>query len=284
MTKDEFIGFCAEYAAGSLEGDDFRRFEEYLRSADQEDLKVLSEMLAVASMLPLALERQSPAPRIKEQLMQRIQVSGRAAASVRERTEGLAGKYAPPVPGIRRSWLPFGVTFVALAMILGFSLYMVRLMGTIDRQDQQLVEVGKEKTELATQIVALKDELSRKEELLKVLSSRQIEITIMNGLDVNPVGYGKILWDPERATAILQVANLPNIPSDKDYQLWVIKDKPISAGVFAVSGKNDDFFKIENLAVTNPKEISAFAITLEPKGGVPQPTGAMYMAGSPKKL
>lgn len=284
MTKDEFIGFCAEYAAGSLEGDDLGRFEGYLRNADREDLKTFSEMMDVTSMLPLALERRSPPASVKQQLMQRIQSPIRATASARERTGDLAEKYPSPVSGGRRSWLPFGVTFVALAMILGFSLYVVRLMGTIDRQDQQLVEVGKQNTELATQIVALKDELSRKEELLKVLSSKHIEITIMNGLDVNPVGYGKILWDPERATAILQVANLPNIPSDKDYQLWVIKDKPISAGIFSVSGKDDNFFKIENLAVTNPKEISAFAITLEPKGGVPQPTGAMYMAGSPKKL
>ena len=72
MTKDEFIGLCAEYAAGSLEGDDLRRFEEYLQSADREDLKVLSEMLGVASMLPLALERQTPPPRVKQQLMQQI--------------------------------------------------------------------------------------------------------------------------------------------------------------------------------------------------------------------
>jgi anti-sigma-K factor RskA len=33
--------------------------------------------------------------------------------------------------------------------------------------------------------------------------------------------------------------------------------------------------------VTNPREIAAFAVTLEPKGGMPQPTGAMYMKGSP---
>ena len=275
---------CAEHAAGSLEGGDLRSFAEFLRTAGPEDWNALSEMVGVASMLPLALERLSPPERVKQQLMQRIQASVRASTSVRERTDGLTAQYSPPMPGAKHSWLPFGITVAALVMILGFSLYVVRLMGTIDRQDQHLVTVEKEKQELATQIVVLRDELSRKEELLKILSSRQIEITILSGLEVNPVGYGKILWDPERATAILQVANLPNVPSDKEYQLWVIKDKPISAGVFAVSNANDNFFRIEHLAVTNPKEISAFAITLEPKGGVPQPTGSMYMAGSPKKL
>jgi anti-sigma-K factor RskA len=76
---------------------------------------------------------------------------------------------------------------------------------------------------------------------------------------------------------------MPAVPTDKDYQLWVIKDnKPISAGVFAVNDTKSNFFKIENLAVTNPKEIGAFAVTLEPKGGMPSPTGDMYMMGSPK--
>ncbi len=105
----------------------------------------------------------------------------------------------------------------------------------------------------------------------------------MDGLKVNPVGYGKIIWDPEKRSAILQVSNLPAVPSDKDYQLWVIKDKkPISVGVFAVNDTMSNFFKIENLAVTNPKEIAAFAVTLEPKGGMPQPTGDMYMMGAPR--
>lgn len=284
MTKDEFIELCAAYAAGSLEGEDRRRFEEYLRNADREELEMLSELAGLASMLPFGLERKSPPPHIKEQVIQRIRTSAHAETSAQKRTGDLAGKYLPPQAGTRHRWLPLGITVVAIAMIAGFSLYVVRLMGTIDNQNSQIVGIQKEKTELVAQIVALKNDLSRKEEMLKVLSSKQIEMTIMNGLDVNPVGYGKILWDPERATAILQVANLPNIPPDKDYQLWVIKDKPISAGVFVVSGTEENFFKIENLAVTNPREISAFAVTLEPKGGVPQPTGAMYMMGSPKKL
>ncbi len=284
MTQNEFIELCAGYATGSLNDEDRERFEVYLRNAGREELEMLSELTGLASMLPLGLEQKSPPTHIKEQLIQRIQTTARAETSAQERTGDLAGRYFPPQAGTRPRWLPLGITVVALAMIAGFSLYVVRLMGTIDNQNRQIVVIQKEKAELVTQIVALKNDLSRKEELLKVLSSKQIEMTMLNGLEVNPVGYGKILWDPERATAILQVANLPNIPPDKDYQLWVIKDKPISAGVFAVSGNEENFFKIENLAVTNPGEISAFAVTLEPKGGVPQPTGAMYMIGSPKKL
>jgi hypothetical protein len=39
--------------------------------------------------------------------------------------------------------------------------------------------------------VTLKDEVTRKEELLKVLASKRIEITVMDGLKASLVSFGK---------------------------------------------------------------------------------------------
>jgi len=261
--KKEFLQLSTEYASGSLDDDDLRRLNEYLKSASAEELGEFLELVSTASLIPLALERTAPPARIREELMTKVRLSARAEETAHRWTE------SPPEPAPRRTWLWYGIGAVFVVMIIAVSSLVTHLMGTIDTQHQQLVE--------------LRDELTRKEELLKVLASRHIEVTMMNGLKPNPVGYGKIIWDPVKGTAILQVSNLPSIPSDKDYQLWVIKGKqPISAGIFSVENTPSNFFKIENLAVTDPREIAAFAITLEPKGGVPAPTGEMYMAGSPK--
>jgi len=104
----------------------------------------------------------------------------------------------------------------------------------------------------------------------------------MAGQETNPNGYGKIIWDPENERALLQVANLPEPAEDKDYQLWLIKDQqsPVSAGVFSFDQPSTDlFYKIESLN-ERPSDISnTFAVTLEPKGGAPQPTGSMYLLG-----
>ncbi len=279
MTRDEFIELSAEFAVSDLEPGDLGRLSEYLRSAGGNDARAFVELQNTAALLPLALEQQSPPAHLKERILHRIRIADQAAAAAQRRTTELAA-----LPVQKRSWLPFGVTFVTLAMIVGFSLYVVRLMGTIDQQSRFMSSLEKQNESLASEIIALKDELSQKQAMLDVLASKSIGMAMMSGMEVNPVGYGKILWDPERGIAILQVANLPGIPSDKDYQLWVIRDKPISAGVFSVTSESDKFFMIKNMAVTDPKLISAFAITLEPKGGMPQPTGEMYMAGSPKKL
>lgn len=76
---------------------------------------------------------------------------------------------------------------------------------------------------------------------------------------------------------------MPTIPSNKDYQLWAIKGKkPTSAGVFSVSSEKqkENFFQVLNLAVRDRRDVDAFAVTLEPKGGLPQPSGPMYLLGS----
>lgn len=276
MDREEFIERCTGYALGTLDAAEASEFERYLASADAAERQLASELMATASSLPSALPRQQPPPSVKSALMQKVALSARAQDSARSRTSDLQ-RGAPT-----RNWIPWGIA-AALAMVAVFSLFVIRLLGTIDTQNKQLDSVMAENRTLNTRLVALQDELSRREEQLRVLAAKEIHISIMSGLQVNPVGYGKIIWDPEKGTAILQVSNLPAVPTDKDYQLWVIKDKqPISAGVFAVDEPGDNFFKIDGLAVTNPKEIAAFAVTLEPKGGVPQPTGDMYMLGAPR--
>jgi len=278
VNKEEFIQQCSDYAAGALTGEELKSFIEYLRTASKEEHEQLAELVGTVSLLPLALDQKAPSPRVKEELMQKIRVSARARDAARSRTADLS----TITPATHRNWMPFGIS-AALGMTALFSVFALRLLNTIDEQDKKLMSVQNEQQQLQTQLVALKDELTRKEEMLQVLASKRIEITVMEGMKTSPVSYGKIIWDPEKKTAILQVSNLPPVPLDKDYQLWVIKDKkPISAGVFAVNTTEPNYFKIENLAVTNPKEIGAFAVTLEPKGGMPQPTGEMYIAGSPK--
>ena len=53
----------------------------------------------------------------------------------------------------------------------------------------------------------------------------------------------------------------------------------MSAGVLAVDNEGEikKYFNVQFLEVVRKNEIVAFAVTLEPKGGVPAPTGDMYL-------
>ncbi|HTK82225.1 MAG TPA: anti-sigma factor [Bacteroidota bacterium] len=279
--EEKYLECAAAYALGALDGDELWEFEAHLRSGCTVCSAEIASFGETISLLPAALPPKTAPADVRAALLSAIHASAEARRQAGARTSRLLEETsAQPA---RRSWLNYGLVFAVIVMIIVFSLSYNSLLNTLSEKSTL---IGSQQT----QITALKDELQRKTEILKVLESRKIEIVTMDGLTVNPVGYGKIIWDPEKKVAVLQVAQLPPVPKNKDYQLWVITKseptKPVSAGVFAVENEaeKENYFKVQPLEVVDRNEIGAFAITLEPKGGVPAPTGDMYLLGktSPK--
>jgi anti-sigma-K factor RskA len=286
MTHDELEEVATLHALGVLSAEEEVKFREFLATASEDEKREVAEIAETAALLPLPVDRVSPPAEVKTLLMEKVHASARAKAAAQARTQKLmqeAPAQSPAIPKPKTNWMPFGVTTLVLLLVIGFSAYVASLMGTLEEQNARLAEVQETNKKISGELAELKNELNRKEELLGILSSHRVAITLMDGLKPRTVAFGKILWDQETGTAILQVTNLAPPPADKDYQLWVMKGKtPMSAGVFAVKDTTVSYFKIENLPMRNPREIAAFAVTLEPKGGVPSPTGAMYLAGSPR--
>ena len=88
-----------------------------------------------------------------------------------------------------------------------------------------------------------------------------------------------VAWDPQSHNGVVSIQNLPAPPAGHDYQLWVLDPKaqaPISAGLL----KNDatsQGFAVQPVRSDGP----GFAISLEPSGGRPAPTGAILFAVAP---
>lgn len=276
MDKERFEELCAAYVLNALEGEEFQEFQNALKDADAEMKHMVEELRWTALHLSLNAEMVAPSSSVKEKLLQTIRQ--RSA----QRQESLPVKLATLL-GFHRPQFALAFSTILVLGIGGLAYYTFLSREIIHQRDQQLAAVQADLTAQRQRFIALQEELTKKEEILKVLQSPRIDVVIMKGLEINPVGYGKIIWDPDRKTAILQIANLPPAPADKDYQLWVIKGKkPISAGVFSLTDpEKETFFRIDQLVESNKKLINAFAVTLEPKGGVPQPTGQMYLLGTP---
>ncbi len=275
---DKYLDFSAAYMLGALDGPELREFEAHLKTGCAVCAGEIAALSPVAALLPAALPEIPPPPELKE----RILFGARLSQVARQHYEEQPAAEAPALPQapevkIRRRWLAPSLAFALVVLVAAFTLYVRTLFTTIEEQRGL---IGTQENN----IVALKTELEQKEAILKVLESRRIDVFTMDGLTVNPVGYGKIIWDPDRKMAILQVSHLPPVPEGKDYQLWVIRaQKPVSAGVFAVTAGTESYFKVQSLDVSNRAEVNAFAVTLEPKGGMPQPTGEMYLMGKTAK-
>ena len=86
--------------------------------------------------------------------------------------------------------------------------------------------------------------------------------------------YGTLVYDPDGQVAILSVWGLESLPTEQDYQVWLIEPDQtrISGGVFQSSDQTEYVtFIIES---PNPFDnFSGIGVTVEPAGGSPGPTG-----------
>ncbi|OGU37257.1 MAG: hypothetical protein A2068_01535 [Ignavibacteria bacterium GWB2_35_6b] len=258
MDKERFRELCAAYFLDDINDQELKEIQYVLDSGDKELIKIFIQFQKIYTQLPLTAESKTPPAKIKENIFKSINKTQQKSIS------------AIIIEVVKARKLQFTLAFSVLLIISVIQLSYIAI-----HQNKTII---KQKNE----IVELKSSVEQTEAILQVIGAKQFEVIVMNGLSVNPNGYGKIMWDADKKTAVLQISNLPPTLADKDYQLWVIKDnKPESNGVFSIKQGDEKFFKVTNLVEANRNKITAFAVTLEPKGGVPQPTGEMYLIGAP---
>lgn len=256
-----FEELCVGFVLNSITKQEEIEFNALLTNATEKQLQLYQDMQNISSEMALLAYNEAPSEKVKEQLLEM------AWTSVRARESGANIHY------LSRYRLSAAAAIIFLVSTLG--LFFLNQNLETDLLDQKELVVQKETT-----IRLLESEVERKSELLAILEARDVDLILMDGLDVNPTGFGKVVWDKDNGQALLQIANMPVVPTAKEYQLWfVINNQPFSAGVFAVNDPlKDNFFKIQELNQSATQ--GAFAITLEPEGGSPQPTGDMYMLGA----
>ncbi len=116
------------------------------------------------------------------------------------------------------------------------------------------------------------------EEIARIFSSPYAKMASLNGTDMAKNAYAMVFVEPELRRGFFYANNLPALPAGKTYQLWVITDKPVSAGIFSLDHGHKGRVMLQN--VPDVTKITQFAVSLEPDGGRPQPTGSIYLAGA----
>lgn len=89
-------------------------------------------------------------------------------------------------------------------------------------------------------------------------------VTVVNLVGTTPAkASASIYWDSTSKNVFLVVKNMPQLPSDKQYQLWALIDgKPKDLGLFDVKANQERVM----LKMNNTQKSEAFAITIENRG------------------
>jgi anti-sigma-K factor RskA len=230
--------------------------------------KKLAEARGRAATLAFGLTQEKPSAAAKEKLFARI-----AAEREGENREAAKRRVAPGRTellgeGKKRGW--WNWVLVPVAAALAFA-----SLG-LWRENERLAH---ELREARLVVARLQQERVRAESLVHVLAAPETITVKLAGTAEAAQSSGVVKYN-ERTGTVIYTAELPGLPPDKVYQMWLVPANgvPISAGVFtqAESGRAH-VWSAQVPANTEPK---AFAVTIEPAGGVPQPTGPKVLLGA----
>ncbi|MBI5411256.1 MAG: anti-sigma factor [Nitrospirae bacterium] len=148
---------------------------------------------------------------------------------------------------------------------------------TLADQEAELEQLRAQLAQREQGTGSLRKALAQRDEMLAFLQSPRVKVLTLAGLERAKSAGALLLYDAESKKAFFYAFNMPPLPAGKTYQLWAILDKPISAGTFGTDAGHKSLLTIKTLP--DPSRITKFAVSLEPAGGRPQPTGAIYLIG-----
>src|SRR5215475_12366636 len=266
------------YVIGALNEKTAQEVEASLHSATTEQRRVIARWRDVATLLPQALPLQTPPDYLRERLLNRIAEETQQTPieiAVEESTsEGLAGRAEEKVllfvQTRRAESRPAHWLLIAATTLLAFT------AGYLFKQNSDL---ARERDNVALERDDLSKEMAMWRRQVDDIVSPTTRIIAMVG-EETPQANAKVFWDLNAQQWAIYIFDLPAPPSDKAYQLWyVTKNAKISAAVFRTDEQGRTVLKL-TLPPDALDDLAAAAVTLEPKGGSPQPTGKLYLKAS----
>jgi anti-sigma-K factor RskA len=255
MNREEIGDLAAAYALGGLDGADRARFEALLSAGDPEAVAALRDFEGTLADLAAATP-EAPPPAVKAALMERIAAAPPAAR---------AG--ARPLPRRGRAIWP-----VVLSGAMAAGIAAIVVGWSVSSTYEKRLDA------LANDAEQLKAELRSQQTVIAILRDPATQVVALAGQAPAPTARARMMWH-EKAGGVFVATGLPAAPAGRAYQLWAIagSNAPVSAGVFNVDASGVGSLSVRPLPGVST--VNAFAVTLEPAGGLPAPSGEMYLLG-----
>ena len=281
MTCDERRDRLMLYAADGLDPAERQALAAHLATGCPRCAGSLAEAEAVMAHLPMSLEPVAPSDRLRETLLRRVATEPRAAAArptpeAARRTPEIIPMPAPsdrgPRPRPAREWVRPALAALAASLVTAVAIGVpgVRarreLLTHMEAQDRE--------------IVRLHEAVQTSIETIRVLRSPAVRVVSLSGTEQQPQAAARVFWDTSRRTWHFYAAALRPAAAGRTYQLWFITptQEKVSAGTFDVDAQGEA--SVEVAIPAGLEAIAVAAVTDEPAGGSPQPTGQIQLAGA----
>jgi anti-sigma-K factor RskA len=249
------------YALWALDGEEKLALEAHLRSC-AECARAVDAARQRVALLGLVAPASEPPAAVKEALLRRVRAEGTRPVSPvrvpeRARTSGFA--WLTPAFGAA------AVVFAALAVVLW----------TQDARDLRRIHQLEGQLALAqSRSLDVARAAEETNKLLEMPGTVRVALSPMPGM---PAGRAGVLYNAKMGM-VACAGWLPAPPPKMSYQLWLVpmQGKPMPLRVLA----GGEWTEPVMAHVTPGMEVKAFAVTEEPEGGMPWPTGPKVLAGA----
>jgi anti-sigma-K factor RskA len=232
---------AAAYALGALDGEELLEFERHRAAGCDRCETFLRDSREALVSLEDSAPLPAPPPSVKEALMRRAAMEGRTRRQP-----------------ARRAWLPWMITTAAAMAVaaLASGLYV--------------------SSRYEARVERLARDASSSAQLAALLREPGTRLVTLQGTGPAPQAHGRVVWH-DVAGGQLVVAGLPRVPEGKAYELWAFRSgTPRPAGVFHVDHAGHAAVPVAAAGGA----VEGFAISVEPVGGVPAPTGPVVLASA----
>ncbi|HTO53020.1 MAG TPA: anti-sigma factor [Myxococcota bacterium] len=287
MTEHEELLELAElYALGGLSAEDRARLAGHVADGCAACEAALGSASRLADELLLAVTPVQPAPGVRAQLMDRVRSESSDVAAplsqIAQRRAGLHRRSAFRPSFAAAAGVLLTVGLAALSGVLGSRLARESaarsdLEDALDYEETISWSLLRDAERERSERTALEERMTHMARIVAAIEAPLVRTVALAGQGDFRTATAKAYVEPESGRLIVYAHNLPPVPDGRTYQLWVIIDKrPVSAGLLQADSQGEAKYDTGPLAnLGGPVKV---AVTLEPAGGVPQPTGPLVLA------
>lgn len=262
---DEIRELLADYTLGELPAAERERVRAHVATCAE--CAAESRELALAFQgIGLAADPVAPPPHLKARVL--AQLASERHPSTSQGREGLR----TPRP-VGSWWL---AAAAALAVVLGGLLIVAtqraaRLADDLERADNDIARLTSEAADVAGQA----------DLVVSILTATDMRRIDLEGYDAARNATARAYWSATKGLLIV-ADRLPVPPPGRTYQVWLIGNEspgPVSAGIIDSETTGRGMLIVAPPGGVRGSSVTV-AVTDEPIGGAPSPTGSKHLAGS----
>ncbi|NUR53011.1 MAG: anti-sigma factor [Acidobacteria bacterium] len=278
MTPEHDEQALAAFALGALEPAERRAVAEHIAGCDACAAQVRS-FQRVGYALDCAVPSRTPPPELRARVLSTI-----TGASLNRRASDDALRSSPAVspssvsrqPASLRTWLPLAAM---LLIAIGAAAYAMRLQGRVATLERALTRTSGEARAAQQATLDARRIADQARSAMAILAAPDLARIDLAAQPGAPAASARALWSRQRGM-VFTAANLPPAGPGRTYQVWVVVPRgPVSAGVIDPDATGSGLGVFRTPA-DMPSPV-AVAVTIEPAGGVPAPTGPRVLVGAP---